>query len=138
LNELCYNERMMNGSMFRNVLKWLGWLACAGWLLFAIDREIFELDPGQMGFRAPSVEAEMKNCTSEDMRLRYDCKEQAILANQRMQFLKAAGRWFFIFGPPIVVGMLGRRLLRERPRVPLRTFDTVARRRPSIEKWRVK
>jgi len=122
----------MTRDSLRETLRWLGWVALAVWLGLAINHEILQQDPSQFGFRNPEVEAEMKNCTSEDMRLRYECKEQVILASQRRLFLEASGRAVLIFLPPILVWLIARRLLRPGD------AGRLAQPPPSIQKWRVK
>jgi hypothetical protein len=122
----------MISNTTREFLRVIGWILCAAWLGYGIWHEVFRQDPSQFGFRAPAVEEAMKSCTSEDMRLRYECKEQAILANQRIMFLEAAGRAILIFAPPILVWVAARRVLRLRP------GDPAAPPPASIQKWRVK
>jgi hypothetical protein len=122
----------MISNSTREFLRVIGWLACAAWLGYGIWHEVFNQDASQFGFRAPVVEAEMKNCTSDEMRERYECKEQAILANERLQFIGASGRAVLIFGPPILVWVVARRVLRLRP------GDSATPLPPSIQKWRVK
>jgi hypothetical protein len=121
-------------DVLNNILRWTGWLILAGWLAFMINREFLDVDPNLNGFRAPTVEAEMKNCTSEDMRVRYGCKERAILSGQRTQFVSWSGSVALVFGPPIVVYWLGKMIFRPRAR----EGDYFARRPPSIKKWRVR
>jgi hypothetical protein len=124
---------MMETSRFSAVLRIFGWLACAAWLLFAINREIFQLDASKLGFRAPDVVAEMKNCTSSDMQARYQCKEQAILAGQRNQVGGAIGGAAIVFGPPLAVWLLARWISRRRDR----SDDSAPTAPQSIQKWRV-
>jgi len=122
----------MISNSFREFLRAVGWVACAAWLSLGIYHEVFEQDPSQFGFRNPEVEAEMKNCISDDIKVRYECKEQAILANQRSMFLVAAGHFVVIFAPPILIWVIARRMLR------LRAGDMPSRPPPSIQKWRVR
>jgi len=122
----------MISNSTREALRVIGWLACAAWLAFGIWHEVFRQDASQLGIHAPVVEDAMKNCTSEDIRLRYECKEQAILANQRLMFIEASGRAVLIFGPPILIWFVARRALRLRP------GDPAAPPPPSIQKWRVR
>jgi hypothetical protein len=120
----------MIGTASRDLLRWLGWLACAAWLAGGLYVTVLSQDSGQFDFRAPAVVAELKGCTSVDRQQRYDCTEQAILSHQRLQFLQASGNFLLIFAPPILVGLLARRLSR-RP-------DDPASIPPSIQKWRVR
>ena len=41
----------------RNLLRWLGWAACALWLGYGIYHEVLSQDPSHFGFRALSFTA---------------------------------------------------------------------------------
>jgi len=104
------------------------------WLAVIIDREILEADSNQMGIKAPVVEAEIKNCTSTDVHQRYECTENAILANQRSTFVKAIGLGFLMFGPPIALWLLSGWL----DRFSFGGGYKPDRRPPPISRWRVR
>lgn len=127
---------MLRSSTSRQTLRWIGWLACAGWLAISINYLIFQTDPDQFSFRSPEVEAEMKNCTSEDMHQRYSCKEQAILSHERLKFVQALVPTALVFAPPLLVWLLARRLLRRSARRGDEDYKLEPK--PSIKKWRVK
>jgi hypothetical protein len=120
----------MSSAAPSNILRWLGWMACAIWLAGGLYITVLNQDAGQFDFRAPDVAAELKGCTSADRQQRYDCTEHAILSHQRLQFLQASGNAVLIFAPPILIWWLARRLAR-RPNDPGVTP-------PSIQKWRVR
>jgi hypothetical protein len=127
---------MLMSSTSRQTLRWIGWLACAGWLAISINYLIFQSDPDQFSFRSPEVEAEMKNCTSENMHQRYSCKEQAILSHERLKFVQALAPTALVFAPPLLVWLLARRLLRSNARRGDEDYNSALP--PSIKKWRVK
>jgi hypothetical protein len=127
---------MTKNATFRQTLRWIGWLACACWLAVTINYLIFQRDPDQFSFRAPVVEAEMKNCTSEDMHQRYSCKEQAMLSHERLMFVEALIPTALVFAPPLLVWLLARRLMRRSARRGDEDYN--ADLPPSIKKWRVK
>ena len=98
------------------------------WIAGVIDRAVIEQDPG-----ASSVVEAGRNCTSEDMHQRYECTEAAILAHQREKFVRYIGLGSLLFGPPLGLWLVTRRL--SRASVSNLRPD---RRPPSISKWRVR
>jgi hypothetical protein len=114
--------------MSNNLMKWFVLAISILWAALVIDRAVIDEDPSA----TPLLDAG-KNCTSEDMHQRYECTEAAILATQRTKFIRYSGLGLLAFGPPIGLWMLTQRLSRSsgpdlRP----------GRRRPSIQKWRVR
>jgi hypothetical protein len=112
----------------------IGFALCAVWLGVAIDREIFEHDPGLYGFHTPTVEAALQACVSDDSRQRFECTEAAILAQHRASFLTAVERSVIVFAPPLLVAFLVHRLARPRPQ----EGDYFSRVPPPIKRWRVR
>ena len=86
--------------------KWLVTTATILWIGLILVSELVSVDSGHFGVNAPKVELAMQGCTSEDMHLRYECKEQLILANQRQMFLKAITFGFVLLGTVLLVGAL--------------------------------
>lgn len=127
---------MIDASL-RNALRWILWLVSAVWLAVMINAQILQRDPAEFSFRAPAVEAEMKNCSSEDMKQRYDCKEQALLAHERSMFYGMAGPVTLIFAPPVILWLAFRWLMR-RGSVDGDDGEGEIRPPPSIRKWRVR
>jgi hypothetical protein len=113
--------------------KWLVSAVTILWIGLMLGSELLSVGSTGFGVNAPNVELAMQSCTSEDMHLRYECKEKVILANQRQMFLKAISFCFVLLGPPIALWLLANRL---------RRLDTRSlrpdRRPPSIAKWRVR
>jgi hypothetical protein len=113
--------------------KWLVSAVTILWIALILGGELMSAGPERFGVNAPNVELAMQGCTSEDMHLRYECKEQVILANQRQMFVTAIVVGFVLFGPPIAFWLLAGRLRKMDPR-SLRPD----RRPPPIAKWRVR
>ena len=114
--------------MSNNMMKYLVLAISILWAVVVLDRAVIEADPSD----ALVIEAG-KNCTNEDMHQRYECAEAAILANQRAKFIRYIGLGLLLFGPPIGLWMVTKRL----------TSTSVKnlrpdRRPPSIKKWRVR
>ena len=119
--------------------KWLVLTLCGLWAALVITAELVDVDPTRLGVRSPEVEAAMENCISPDMHSRYECKERAILANQRGMFVKSVGFLVELLGPPMVLWFLTTRLNKaETRRTGGRRPRDPGRGPPSIARWRVR
>jgi hypothetical protein len=131
------------------VPKWAVPALSITWIAVVLGLELLSFDLGdQLGPESAEVEARMKNCVSDDMHQRYECKERAIISNQLSLFGKVSGGGLLAFGPPLGMWLLARRA--ERP--PRRRYtgsgaqasaQTVAMqnagpRPPSIARWRIR
>jgi len=116
--------------------KWLVLTLCALWVALILAGELVGVDPTRLGVRAPAVEAAMEACTNPDMHQRYECKEGAILANQRDMFVKTIGFIAELIGPPIILWFLTTRLHKADKRKSGRR--DLGRPPPSIARWRVR
>jgi hypothetical protein len=111
-------------------MKWLVLAISILWAAVVVDQALIEPDQSQGDTSVVDVG---KNCTSEDMHQRYECREQAILATQRSKFVRYIGLGFLIFGPPIGLWMVMSRLSSASV-----TNLRPDRRPPNISKWRVR
>src|ERR1700748_2111008 len=96
----------MKDAMSNLLPKWLVSAVTILWVALILGGQLLSVGSPGFGVNAPKVELAMQGCTSEDMHLRYECKEKVILANQRQMFLKAIGFGFVLLGPPIAFWLL--------------------------------
>lgn len=123
--------------------KWAVSALSITWIAVVLGLELLSFGlEDQLGPESPDVEARMKACVSEDMHQRYECKEQAILANQRALFIKVLGAGLLAFGPPVGLLIIQRQAERPRRRrfggAGSAAMHNAGPRPPSIAKWRVR